>query len=381
MKQVLVILFSVFCFVGVGTAWAVSSTQASPFSGIDATGNTDVTTPLNAALAALPNGSAVSFPVNGRYRIEGTLIVEGKTGITIDGNGSTFFATTNGSAVPGPQCGPNATSAACRYPNRGRYHWNLRNDTNVTLKNINVVGSAPHAGADWPGNIALEAQHGFNVGDNNHGIVLDHNTVTNVWGDNVYVAGGSKDVLIENGTFAHSARMGFSVTNADHVTFTHNLLDDARLAAIDLEPNGPNNTITNVVISQNRIGWSNHCTIDNYGNGNADVHDITIDGNQTFNTPLRVCTQGAASHHRYNYTVTNNVGSQRASGPPNEPTLGFWYIDHVTITNNTQAFATRGWGTHFPAASFDKCGVSVQVSGNHFSLPTGFADFAPRACP
>ena len=40
---------------------------------IDATGATDVTEPLNAYLAGLPDGSVVTFPAQARYRVEGVL--------------------------------------------------------------------------------------------------------------------------------------------------------------------------------------------------------------------------------------------------------------------------------------------------------------------
>ena len=52
----------------------------------------DVTAPLNAFLAAVPDGSTVRFPRVTRYRIDGTVVLDGKNNLTIDGNGALFHA-------------------------------------------------------------------------------------------------------------------------------------------------------------------------------------------------------------------------------------------------------------------------------------------------
>ena len=52
--------------------------------------STDVTAQLLTWIASTPNGSTLQFAPGACYRIEGTLEMRGRSGLTFDGNGATF---------------------------------------------------------------------------------------------------------------------------------------------------------------------------------------------------------------------------------------------------------------------------------------------------
>src|SRR4029453_9571110 len=55
---------------------------------IDPTGTRDVTDALLAFFRRVPDGSRVLFPVRSRYRIEGTVELDGRSRLLVDGAGS-----------------------------------------------------------------------------------------------------------------------------------------------------------------------------------------------------------------------------------------------------------------------------------------------------
>src|SRR4051794_30833598 len=54
---------------------------------IDGTGTTDVTSQLQSFLNGVPDGSTIELPAGGRYRVEGTLTLQDRHDLTIEGNG------------------------------------------------------------------------------------------------------------------------------------------------------------------------------------------------------------------------------------------------------------------------------------------------------
>ena len=68
-----------------------------------------VTAELNEFLKSAPDGSTIAFPEKAIYRIEGTLHLKDRKGITIDGKGTTIRATD-----PLPDYGKRTTTPAGR---------------------------------------------------------------------------------------------------------------------------------------------------------------------------------------------------------------------------------------------------------------------------
>ncbi|MBV9279691.1 MAG: hypothetical protein JOZ41_06390, partial [Chloroflexi bacterium] len=80
---------------------------------------------LNSWLASVPNGATIEFPANGCYNQDGEIDVINKSNMTIEGNGSTFHATTQGTYR--------------------RSNWVFREDSNVAAENMTVYGAEPDA--------------------------------------------------------------------------------------------------------------------------------------------------------------------------------------------------------------------------------------------
>jgi hypothetical protein len=360
-------------------------------STIDRTGRSDVTAALNAFFAGVPNGRTITFPPKSRYRIEGTLLLLDRQNLTIDGNGATFFAKTNGNNTPPRGC--SQASSVCRYPNRTRSQWSFNNDVNMTVRNLVVIGSANDPGPQGTYDPSLEAQHAFNIVGAS-GMLLDHVVALNVWGDLVYVGGivrrdsiqSSTDVLVSNSVFVGSSRQGWSVTDGIRITFVNNVIDRARRSLIDIEANTATDHIEYVTIKHNLLGRSRFCTISNYG-APAVEHDFVFADNRTIlKENLAFCFQGYPSVHRSNYQITGNTGV--VSAPlPNDPMVRAAYIDHLTVTNNRQYFSML-WPhrSGAPAYASPQGPVTTQcsttsVSGNAFgTLPRWMHTSISKGC-
>ena len=384
--QIVAIAVAVGSTVPASPAVAATPTLSPVPSTIDSTGTTDVPRALNAFLAGVPDGRTVVFPVSGRYRIEGTLNLEGRRNVVIDGRGSTFFAKTNGLSRRPPGC--DLRSSLCRYPNRTRAHWAFSNVSNIVVRNINVIGSAPNAGPNSTYSPALEAQHAFRlVGVK--GIVLDHVSGRDVWGDLVYVGSfatragyvTSTNVVVRNSSFRGASRQGWTVTAGTHVTFVDNTLTSARRSLIDLEANTSKDVIAHITIRNNRLGSSRFCTITNHG-APAVEHDFVISGNHALVSlkKFRICIQAFRTARRSNYEIAGNVGS---SARPNEPMVSIAYVDNVAVKNNVHAFSVSRWpwraGVSPQAPVTSKCS-SVVLTGNHFSRAAGMPQLAGKRC-
>lgn len=359
--------------------WGIVPRVVTVPASIDATGTDDVTSLLNNFLSAQSNNTVINFPANAKYRIEGTLVIQGKSNITINGNNATFFATTNGLAPPPA---PNCQGTGPCNPNRGRMQWDFESDSDLTVRDTNVIGSAPNPGPNGDYEVAYEAQHGYNIG-NGQNILLDHVTAKNVWGDLVYIGGGgankaSFNVTVQNSNLDGASRQCFSIVFADHVLVQNNNIGmsiGCRRSMFDMEANLASSKITNITIQNNDLGKSRFATLNNYGAG-ATEHDITFDGNR-IHSAFGVDVNGTAPARRANYTITNNVST---SVPRNQPIIFLRFIDGIVVSGNTQAFTATGWphrdylGTQAPV--WTNCSTNINVSGNNFTpRPPGMPEF------
>ncbi len=146
---------------------------------IDATGTTDVTDQLLAFFATVPDGSTITFPANASYRIENTLLLKNRSSLVFDGNGATFFATTDGSGVT-PD--PLIQGAPGDWP-RGRRHWMFVSGGSITVKNMTIRGANPNAGLADSG---LHRRLGGATRDRVHGVngsEVSGVTITDIYGD------------------------------------------------------------------------------------------------------------------------------------------------------------------------------------------------------
>ena len=88
--------------VAVPPSGAVASIAIAP-AAITADCSIDVSAALNAWIASVPDNSTLSFAPDGCYRIDRTLIVSKRTGLTFEGNNATFRQVTDGTDINHPR--------------------------------------------------------------------------------------------------------------------------------------------------------------------------------------------------------------------------------------------------------------------------------------
>jgi len=280
---------------------------------IDDTGATDVTNALQTFIDQTDNGTEIRFQRDASYRVEGTLFVTDKT-LTFDGEGSTFFATTRGTLE--------------------RSLWWISSGGGIIFRNLTVRGANPYNGlSDKAYNPALAKQHGFRI-EGVNGIELDHVTVTNVYGDFVYVARyatiPSTNVWIHDSTFISSGRQGISLIATDGVIIERNSFSEIRRGTIDLEPDGPNQSATNIFVLNNVIGSGRLLFVASHGKGPVD--GIVISGNRLHGHALTIDDVPPIGERRANWIITNNTSDTPSSQRP----IRFVNTDGLLVTGNTQ---------------------------------------------
>ena len=301
-------------------AAAAQATTSVP-SRIDPTGRMDVTSQLQRFVDSVPDGATIRFPVRATYRIDGTLQFRNRHGLTLDGNGTRLVARTRGDA--------------------NRAHVRLLDGGDWTIRRLVIRGANPNGG-HWTGR--AQWQHGFDLRGVN-GARLEHVTVTDVFGDDVYVglsttsARWSRDIAVVDSTGMRSGRMAISVTAGRRVTIDGGFWARPALSTFDIEPNGPPGGADEVVIQHTRIGaGSRHYALDITGRG--PVANVVLRDNTLTGRPLQVRVNQGPERPR-NIVVVGNRSTVPYSGPPPAPIV-FRNTDGVTVRDNAQAL--RGGG-------------------------------------
>lgn len=164
---------------------------------------------------------------------------------------------------------------------KGCYVLQVRNAENVTINGGgSIVGDKKeHKGSDG------EWGHGINV-IGSHNVNIIDMTVSNCWGDCIYVGNESKDITIKNCNLKDGRRQGVSVTSADRVTIEDCIITEISgtdpQAAIDIEPNH-NESVDDILIR------NIHCEncyggIEAWRPDDARIGRVVIDGCEIINT-------------------------------------------------------------------------------------------------
>lgn len=315
---------------------------------IDATGATDVSDALNAFFAALPNHRIVVFGARATYRIEKPVLIKDKTDLIVDGNGARTITTSRG--------------------DRTRQHWRLLRGERIVIKNLTVVGANPRAGVtDGAYVVKLEAQHGFNVAGT-RGLELDRITVSDVYGDFVYLGFDSvsrrwsEDVRIHDSVFSRNGRQGIALTGARRVRIDHNTIGDVRRATFDFEPNGGLTGVEQVLVEENAIGLGRLNFISAVGMG--PVNEVTFRNNVLKGRAMN-STIGSFSDRRRAWAIVGNT-TDTGHGTPAGAVIGVRRVDGLLVTGNTQR--VQPGRSMYLVATSDVCDVVVR--GN--TVPNGF---------
>jgi hypothetical protein len=269
----------------------------TPPGSIPAACQADATTALNAWIGTVPDGSVIDFPPGGCYRLDGSILLRDRNGLTFTGNGSTFKATNLVADV-------NTTRARFRIQYGG----------DLTFEGMTLAGA---------GNGVYDPAH-----EHDHGIFaqgVDGLTVTGVTGrglvgDFVELAQGpdqvtpSRNVTLSRVDVSGIGRMGVSCVACDGFTVDRSRFDKVALHTFDVEIQGDNWPGRNIRFTNNIIGshgWAAFSFGTPYQTTGNDISNIVIAGNTLTDpgstTECRPAVSMASSKTRVsNMTVSGN---------------------------------------------------------------------------
>jgi len=308
---------------------------------IDATGDADVTADLQTLIDRTPDGGVVRLRERGAYRVEGTLVVQERHRLRIEGNGAHIFATTTGDG--------------------SRSHLKFVGGSDLVVRNLEIRGANPHAGVEPNAYVPdLEAQHGIRI-EGATDVELDRVRVSDVHGDFVYLGRHLEDdrwterVWVHDSTFTRSGRQGLTVIGGRDVVIEHNTITGARMATVDLEPH-PSFGAENVHVLDNEIGPGRLGFVAATGRGR--VNTVVIARNVLRGQPLTMIAQAPPGERRQSYWVVDNVSET----PANRTPLRFTNIDGVVVTGNRQSVPRPGEAL---VEVVHSCGVSMARNDIH----------------
>ncbi len=289
---------------------------------IDATGTTDVSAELSEFLALAPEAAIVEFGDGAMYRVDAGLDIRRVGSLTIEGNGAALVASDDGATAAPP-----SRAQQIAWP-RNRRIITLAGVDHVTIRNLTIDG--PNTGAKFEPK--LEGQAAVFVARSEF-VMLDNIAVREVWGDGVYVAGGSQGVVVVNSDFDRIGRQGVAVVEGTDVQITANRFDHVARSVIDLEPTR-NAEVANVVIRDNVIGRYANFLLAAAGGG-PNVTDVTLADNTIEGGRGLSVFAGVARHPRRGLTIVGNRSQVDATAAIGSTPLQITNYTAVRIERNT----------------------------------------------
>jgi hypothetical protein len=348
---------SVAAAAGVGRSSIKTHTVPA---GIAHTGSTDVTKALATFIAGVPNNSTITFQAGGVYRLDGTLELTDRTGLTILGNGATLITTPT----------TVGTRAQLRLVGGGSYH----------IRNLTIRGSSQVGGTAGAYVSTLQWQHGIDV-RGVAGLDVYAVTVTDVYGDCFYLGRGygasngrgTTGVRIHGSTCMRNGRQGVAMVDGQDMAVDHSKFSAIALMTFDVEPN-PGDAVRNVSVVDNAIGTGpRQQALGVVGHG--PVNGVTMTGNTLTGKPLTVILDSASDLRLANITVSNNT-SDTGLWITNGASIVAVDVDGLTATGNHQRLDG-------PGMSFAHISGSCTVSVWNNTYPGGISQAVidPYPCP
>jgi len=333
--------------------------------------STDVTPKLTAWFNSVPDNSLLRFGAGACYQIENVLLVADRRRLTFDGNGATFMAKTDGAGQTPP-----AGVTDPRWPRR-RAHWWVLGSTDITLRNMKIVGANPHVGrVDAQFNANYERQAGLVV-DRSTRVTLANSTISKVWGDFVTLDGNSRDVTIRSNQMKTSGRQGIAIVAASRVVVDGNTLDDIRWGAFDLEPNSAATVLDDIRIVNNLTYHSRWVWFASWGLS-TNVRNVVVERNTVLGTSLtlvHVRNLSPEKGRRGPFTFAHNDLRLDAGEAAAFELMGATQVsihdNIVRTTSDTQRTMVRAWESD-----------QLQVHHNDFTGAVKILDqgFTPTWC-
>lgn len=250
---------------------------------IDATGTSDVTDELQSFIEGVPDGSIVRMAPGGRYRVEGTIFLAGRTDIEWDGAGATIEAT--------------------ELVDTNRRNISLVESSWIYIHDLTIRGVNPEPGV-------LDRDHQFEHGiwiDGGSDIEIAEVTIENPLGDCVYLGLGdghlpwAERVTFRDSVCRGAGRNGVAIIGGRDVLIERNTFERIGLHAVDIEPNRtdgrggteevrPVQGARDVAVIENTIVGP----IDGYfvaANGWGAIDGLSVIDNVLEGAPLRITVQ------------------------------------------------------------------------------------------
>lgn len=288
----------------------------SPPASIDATGATDVTAALDDWIAATPDRSTITLAADARYRVDGVIQIRNRRGLVIEGNGATIVAPDDGASSE-----PTQRSLAGKWP-RNRRHIAISGSTGITVRDL-VIDGPDTEGTYDP---ALEGQAGFVIGGSTD-VTLERVAVREVWGDGVYVGGGSAAVRIVDSTFDTIGRQGVAIVNGSDIVVERNRFDRVARSVFDVEP-VRRWKVEQVTLRDNAVGEYGNFLLAS-GGGGENVTDVRLEGNEIDGGRGLTVFAGVARSPRRGLAIVGN--SSDVVGNPAEGTSAIRIVNYTDV--------------------------------------------------
>jgi hypothetical protein len=329
----------------------------------------DVTQSLQNWINSVPDNSTLVFGRDACYRVDRTLVVQNRVGLTLRGNGATFRRVT-----PSPP--------ELQYPNANA-HWTFVGDSNLTVRDMKVVGlnTSPDPndpvppGTPEPGKfgarddrVAFEYAYGVFASQN---VTFVHLSADAAYGDGLLIGGEHQPDLVQNFkafdvTIDRNGRQGVAIVTAHGVVLDKIYIQHSRRSGIDIEANGGDGFPQDIEIRNSDIVAAS-VPISDAGvdtTTNVYIHDNII---RWGNPSHSWITTGATSPHHNKWRIVHN---QALFDMGEYPAMSLDYVDNLEIRDNvateTAPPAARA-GERLVAVTVSNSGAPVTITGNDFS--------------
>lgn len=302
-------------------------------------------------LVGVPNGGTAVFAHEGCYGQDGTITLDDRSDLTVNGNGSTFKALTEGLS--------------------DRSNWRIRSGNNITIRNMVVRGSL----TERQYVAEREFQHGYAF-QGTRGGLLENVRGYNVYGDfveaqhdsrlkaDVLKAPPATDIVVRSAHFDMAGRMGLGLTSVDGFLIEDSYVGNVALSAVDVEPDVAGQQAKNIRVLNNTFGRVSHGMFVSHGKGGAPhVGNVLVADNvmeveaDTCVAPIFV--RGPSKDRRSDYTFRDNQLLAKGHG------MRLDGLTDVTISGNTIRHVGRACPAAIGVTLYDAHDVSVE--GNVFA--------------
>jgi hypothetical protein len=317
-------------------------------SNIAADCSTDVTSQLVSWIGSAPDNSALLFGQGKCYRIEGTVEIRNRAGLTFEGNGSSFKS-----------LNPMTDGV---YADDQRAMFRAIDSSNLTYRNMTISGAF-----NFTGKIDENLQHAHAIDLRGTSAEVANVNASNIGGDCVYFGLGYSSALNKSSGSYHDSscssisRNTVSVVAGQNIKVQRVSTDKIGYDVFDVEPNvGAGNGASNVTFDNNTIHTyylSAYSIVEN-----APIANQSFTNNRVIGRGLKI-TAGVAGSlvSRPNSVTISGNSSDTAQSPA---AMNLDNIDSLAVTGNTVPMAD---GTM--AAVDSSC--KVNISGNSFPGGSG----------